>query len=218
MMAIGNSKFTGVKTLAYATFHDIFGKDAKSVAKSVLANLTDYATTASDAINGVISQENIMTNYQKQYDLLFSSEVPMVEILFIPTHSPALVTQFWTLLPFSRGNVHISSSDPNDHPYINPNYFMLEWDLLAHTAVMKYIRKVYHTAPLKDMIMMEKTPGFAIPKNATDAQWNGYAKENCKFQTPALDYFLLSNLISPLKLSPYWYCGHDAARNGRSCQ
>lgn len=189
-MAIGKSKFTGVKALAYATFNDIFGEDGKSVAKSVLANLTDYAAATSEASNGVVKQENLMTFFQTQYDLLFSSEVPMVEILFIPTHSPALVTEFWTLLPFSRGNVHISSADPGDHPVINPNYFMLEWDLLAHIAVMKYIRKVYQTSPLKDMVMLEKTPGYAIPKNATDAQWEDYAKKNCEFpyQTPTLGY------------------------------
>lgn len=180
MIAIGKSKFTGVKTMAYATFHDIFGDEAKAVADSVLGNLTDYAAATAKAINGVVNEDNIMSYYQAQYDLLFSSEVPMVEILFIPTHSPALVTEFWTLLPFSRGNVHISSSDPEAYPYINPNYFMLEWDQMAHVAVMKYIRKVYQTAPLKDMIMLEKEPGHALSKNATDDQWGDYAKSNCK--------------------------------------
>lgn len=181
MIAIGNSKFIGPKSMVYATFHDIFGDDAKSVAESVLGNLTDYAEATAKAINSVVSQENIMKYYQAQYDLLFSSEVPMVEILFIPTHSPALATEFWTLLPFSRGNVHISSSDPEAQPYINPNYFMLEWDQLAHVAVMKYIRKLYETDPLKDMIMLEKTPGHALASNATDDEWRDYAKDSCKF-------------------------------------
>lgn len=179
MMAIGKSEFTGVKALAYATFYDIFGEDGQDVAQAVISNLTDYAAATSKASNGAMSQDQLTTIFQIQYDLLFSDEVPMVEILFIPTHSPALITEFWTLLPFSRGNVHITSANPEDQPTINPNYFMLDWDIQAHTAVMKYIRRMYQTAPLQDMIMLEKSPGHAISENATDSEWEGYAKQNC---------------------------------------
>lgn len=179
MMAIGKSKFTGVKSLAYASFYDVFGEDGQEVAQSVISNLTDYAAATSKVSNGVMKQNDLATIFQTQYDLLFSDEVPMVEILFIPTHSPALITEFWTLLPFSRGNVHIASADPGDQPVINPNYFMLDWDLQAHIAVMKFIRRMYQTAPLQDMIMLEKSPGHAISQNATDAEWAAYAKQNC---------------------------------------
>ena len=179
-MALGNSNFTGTKALAYASFYDIFGDDAQPVAESVLNNLTNYAARTADINNGVVKAEDLSNFYQIQYDLLFSDQVPMVEILFIPTHSPALITEFWTLLPFSRGNVHIASGNPADYPIINPNYFMIDWDLQAHVAVTKYVRKMYQTAPLKDMVFMERKPGHALSENATDTDWANYARDNCK--------------------------------------
>lgn len=179
-MALGNGGFTGVKALAYASFYDIFGSDAQSIAQTVIRNLTDYAAQVSDATGGVVRQEHLANFFQIQYDLLFSNEVPMVEILFIPTGGPMLITEYWTLLPFSRGNVHIGSADPAEKPIINPNYFMIEWDLQAHIGVTKFIRNMYQTAPLSDMIMMERAPGKEVPQNATDTEWADYAKKNCK--------------------------------------
>ncbi|ODM22452.1 hypothetical protein SI65_00040 [Aspergillus cristatus] len=177
-MALGNGNWTGVKALAYASFYDIFGDDAQAVAGSVLHKLADYAAQTSEATGGVVKQEDLANFFQIQYDLLFSNAVPMVEILFIPTHSPMLITEYWTLLPFSRGNVHINSADPAENPVINPNYFMVDWDLQAHIGVTKFIRNMYQTAPLSDMIKMERAPGPDVPQNATDTDWEEYTKKN----------------------------------------
>lgn len=193
-MAIGKTKFTGVKAAAYASFNDIFGKDAQRIANTVLQNLTDYAAATSAVTNGVVKQEDLANFYQIQSDLLFSDQVPMVEILFIPTRSPALVTEYWTLLPFSRGNVHIGSSDPGESPVINPNYFMLDWDLIAHVAVAKFIRKMYQTTPLSDMIKFEKAPGRALSENATDTEWADYAKKHCML-SPQTFAFLSYSIV-----------------------
>lgn len=183
-MALGNGKWTGVKALAYASFYDIFGDDAQKVAGSVLQKLADYAAQTSEATGGVVKQEDLANFFQIQYDLLFSNAVPMVEILFIPTHSPMLITEYWALLPFSRGNVHINSADPAEHPVINPNYFMIDWDLQAHIGVTKFIRNMYQTAPLSGMIKMERAPGPEVPQNATDTDWEEYTKHNCMPPSP----------------------------------
>lgn len=219
-MALGNGKWTGVKALAYASFYDIFGDDAQKMAGSVLQKLADYAAQTSEATGGVVKQEDLANFFQIQYDLLFSNAVPMVEILFIPTHSPMLITEYWTLLPFSRGNVHINSADPAENPVINPNYFMIDWDLQAHIGVTKFIRNMYQTAPLSDMIKMERAPGPDVPQNATDTDWEEYTKKNCMcrnhFQAPYPKFMLTTS--RPLELSPRRYSSYDAPLDGRCCQ
>ena len=201
-MALGSSKFTGSKALAYVSFYDIFGSDAQDVAKDVLHKLGEYAAATANMSNGVVNQDDLAKFYQIQYDLLFSDQVPMTEILFIPTGGPMLISEFWTLLPFSRGNVHIGSADPAEYPIINPNYFMIDWDLKAHVAVTKFIRKMYQTAPLKDMIMMEKAPGKALPGNATDEAWKDYAQENCKFLYSMRSSFAMLTILDRSNFHP----------------
>ncbi|KAI0647282.1 hypothetical protein C8Q79DRAFT_1009395 [Trametes meyenii] len=77
--------------------------------------------------------------------------------------------------PFSRGFVHINSSDPLAVPLVNPNYLDEEVDFQSFLEGMKFIRKISQSAPLSNAIARPHDP----PANATsDADLVKYIKDN----------------------------------------
>jgi len=56
------------------------------------------------------------------------------------------------LRPTSKGNVRLQSSDPFQHPSINPNYLDTEHDLTVLERGMTILTRVMHTSPLADII------------------------------------------------------------------
>ncbi|KAI0672993.1 alcohol oxidase [Trametes maxima] len=77
--------------------------------------------------------------------------------------------------PFSRGFVHINSSDPLAAPLVNPNYLDEEVDFQSFLEGMKFIRKISQSAPLSNSIAKPHDP----PANATsDADLVKYIKAN----------------------------------------
>ncbi len=80
-------------------------------------------------------------------------------------------------MPFSRGNVHISSTDPKAYPQINPTFFLVDFDLQVQIAIAKWTRNFWATEPMSSLITMEISPGYSVlPENATDAEWAEWAK------------------------------------------
>ena len=57
------------------------------------------------------------------------------------------------LHPFSRGSVHIQSSDPSEPPAIDPQYFSnsVDLEILMHTV--KLALKLYETEPLTEVVV-----------------------------------------------------------------
>ena len=65
--------------------------------------------------------------------------------------------------PFSRGSVHINSSDPAIYPTIDPNYLGVEVDLEIFADVMLHLQTVARTEPLASLLKGKGTvyqPGF----------------------------------------------------------
>lgn len=50
--------------------------------------------------------------------------------------------------PFSRGSVHITSSDPSAYPAINPNYLSHPLDLQVISQILLHLQQVARTPPL----------------------------------------------------------------------
>ncbi|CCD43600.1 god1, glucose oxidase, partial sequence [Botrytis cinerea T4] len=48
----------------------------------------------------------------------------MAEILIIPS-ATSFSSEYWALLPFARGSIHITSSVAGEPAAINPNYYIL---------------------------------------------------------------------------------------------
>ncbi|OQE13541.1 hypothetical protein PENFLA_c046G06209 [Penicillium flavigenum] len=173
----GNEFWLGSPTFsALPSADDIFGENAPTVASDVNSSLAEYAKRVAGYSNGAVEEANVLAAFQLQHDQIFKSQVPYAEIVLLPIGN-SFSSEYWPLLPFSRGSVHINSTDGSQPPSINPNYFMFGQDLKAHADVARYIRKAFSTPPLRTLVREELAPGQKhVPENASDSIWEGWVK------------------------------------------
>ncbi|KAF9497910.1 alcohol oxidase [Pleurotus eryngii] len=79
------------------------------------------------------------------------------------------------LHPFSRGHVHIRSSDPFDSPIIDPRCLNNATDIELFIDAVKLVRKVVNARCIKSAIVREMAPGPAVQ---FDAEIVDYLKGN----------------------------------------
>ncbi|KAJ5929998.1 hypothetical protein N7466_005491 [Penicillium verhagenii] len=171
-------KWSGLPAFsALPSAEQIYGDKIDSIASAVNSSLANYAKTVANFSNGAVQEANILAAFQLQYNLIFKSQVPYTEIVWLPV-GHVFSSEYWSLLPFSRGNIHITSADPSKPPSINPNYFMFDQDIIAQAEIAFYIRNAFNTAPLSDLVTEEFVPGMELlPNNATEAEWTGWIKD-----------------------------------------
>ncbi|KAF4631123.1 hypothetical protein G7Y89_g7009 [Cudoniella acicularis] len=172
-----NSTFNGsIVYVAYGAMSDFFAEWDTNI------DTQSYAETVSAAVNNTITASSLEYLFNIQYNLL-QAGVPNAETIMETTLnlglglSGLLLSAFWLLMPFSRGNVHISSIDPKVYPEINPNFFLVDFDLQIQIAIARWTRKFWATEPMKSLITAEISPGYkALPENATDPEWAEWVK------------------------------------------
>jgi len=153
-------------------------------------NLGAWAARVSEGINNSVGAASLERLFQIQYYLI-KKEVPDAETIMETSFtlgsdpSALLDISFWLAMPFSRGNVHIGSANPSAYPQINPNFFLIDFDLTVQIGIAKWVRKFYTTPPMSSMVR-GTSPGSGLPMDATDAQWGDWIKNNCKFISPFL--------------------------------
>lgn len=172
---------TGTRTVVFASASDIFGSSVQSVAATVRSQLEQYADITASESNGAVRKEDLLRMFEVQHDLVFGQNVPVAEYVFILKDANTIHTGYWGLLPFARGNVHISSADPMAPPVVNPNFGLLEWDIQIQIAMSKYLRRVFKGGELNGLISNETLPGFTeVPQDASDETWKKWIGEQCK--------------------------------------
>lgn len=121
-----------------------------------------------------------------QLERLKQADQPDTEFITVPFHFPALTASpqpgksYISLVcglnhPFSRGSIHIRSSDPHEHAEMDPNVFDHPFDLELLVEMFKYCRKFAQTEPFKDIIVAEAAPG---PNVVTDEGIREYILNN----------------------------------------
>ncbi|KAI6716147.1 glucose oxidase [Diplocarpon mali] len=176
----GNSSFAGSSSLvAYPNAGDIYGGNLSSLAEAVFAKIPSYAATVANASNHVVSEADLLKFFNIQYDLIFKSNIPILEI-FNSVGASYVSLQFWSLLPFSRGNIHIKSADPREALTINPNFFMLDFDLNMQVESARFIRNTLAKAePLAAIISGESSPGLSVlAEDADEAAFGQWIKDS----------------------------------------
>ncbi|RAQ44799.1 glucose oxidase [Aspergillus flavus] len=169
---------TGTRTVVFASASDIFGSSVQSVAATVRSQLEQYADITASESNGAVRKEDLLRMFEVQHDLVFGQNVPVAEYVFILKDANTIHTGYWGLLPFARGNVHISSADPMAPPVVNPNFGLLEWDIQIQIAMSKYLRRVFKGGELNGLISNETLPGFTeVPQDASDETWKKWIGE-----------------------------------------
>ncbi|KAH8990270.1 GMC oxidoreductase [Lactarius akahatsu] len=84
------------------------------------------------------------------------------------------------LRPTSVGNLLLKSTDPFEHPSINPNYLSTEHDLAVLERGMAVVSRVIHTSPLADIIdhtAADKRLGNWLPE-ASPKEVRAYVRGN----------------------------------------
>jgi choline dehydrogenase-like flavoprotein len=165
---------------AYANVEDLFGKDIDAFNNTIAKSIRAYAEKTANA-SGVISADVTEKLFKMQYDLIFTNKIPIGEIIIAPAPTGGLTVEYWGLLPFSRGCIHINSSNASVPAHINPNYFMLDYDIQQQVVTAKMAREFTNTAPFSDLVTGEVTPGLStVSRNASDADWAKWIKSTCK--------------------------------------
>ncbi|PVF97235.1 alcohol oxidase [Serendipita vermifera] len=124
--------------------------------------------------------------YVIQMGWLFNPTIPQVEFVFIPgfqptPHSPTPAANTSYVLispviqhPFSRGSVHITTTDPLVKPAVDPNYLSSVFDRTVIVESIKYIRKLASTAPFSDVIQTFNDPPAS---SQSDDDFAAYARD-----------------------------------------
>lgn len=214
-----STNFTGLGGYAaYFNVEDAFGDNLASFNASIANSIADYAEKTAKA-SGVIDRNVTERLFRMQYDLIFKNKIPVSEIIVSPAATGPITIEYWGLLPFSRGSVHINSSNASAPAAINPNYFMLDYDIHQQIATAKMARKVANTAPFSEALSGETTPGLnLLPANASDAEWEKWLKSTCEFDPHNTSKKKTLKLIlydRPLQLPLHLDSCHDATRAWR---
>jgi choline dehydrogenase-like flavoprotein len=176
-----STNFTGLAGYAaYLNVDDVFGDNLAAFNASVANSIERYAEMTANA-SGITDRAVTEKLFRMQYDLIFKNRIPISEIIISPAATGPITIEYWGLLPFSRGSIHINSSNASAPASINPNYFMLDYDIHQQIATAKMARKFAKTAPFSEALSGEVTPGLTtVPANASDADWEKWLKSTCK--------------------------------------
>ncbi|CAG8947445.1 unnamed protein product [Penicillium salamii] len=149
-----------------------------AVGNELLRRLPAYAAKVASANGNITKARDLQRFFKIQWDLIFKAGIPVAEILLEPSGT-TYDTEYWGSVPFSRGNVHLSSADPTVAATIDPKYFMLDFDLHAQVEAARFIREIFKTEPFASMSGAETSPGLSsVAATAGDEGWSDFIKQN----------------------------------------
>ncbi|KIO29424.1 GMC oxidoreductase [Tulasnella calospora MUT 4182] len=149
--------------------------------------LSIVSTLVSDLVSSTSSMSLLqIAQSVLQLAWLSNQSIPQVEVVMIPGFNPtgtvtvpAAGTSYMILSaalqhPFSRGTVHITSTDPLTKPAIDPKYLSNAFDKTVLLEAVKYIRNTIATsAPISNFIATFNDPPAS---STTDTQYEDYMK------------------------------------------
>jgi choline dehydrogenase-like flavoprotein len=165
--------------IGYFNVDDVYGDEASNISASLNQSLASYARRTATA-NGHSSNYTATLEklFQIQHDMIFTHKAVIAEVIVNAPAGGNAILEYWGLMPFSRGNIHIRSANASAPAAINPNYFMLDWDMQQQIGTAKIARAVANASPLKDLLTGETLPGLnEVKADATDGEWAAWLKK-----------------------------------------
>lgn len=169
--------------VAHTSLQDLFGNRTLSFYESTLAKLPEYAKAIAAQNGGASSAATQERLLKTQLDLLLKSNTPASEV--VPASIGTFMgAAFWPLQPFSRGSVHINSTDGSVQPVIDPKFFQFDFDGLMAVEAARFSRRFLTTSPLSERVDMSTLiPSFElVPEDASDDIWLDWIKTQSAFQ------------------------------------
>ena len=125
------------------------------------------------AVNALQAPDVVKKGYELTYSTvlgLIENGVAPLEMLYSLTFGQIMV-QTAMQHSFSRGSIMINSTDPFEHPIIDPRYFEQDSDRFMLRSGFKLARNIGQTAPLKSFLGEESVPGNSVQ---SDEQWDKF--------------------------------------------
>lgn len=100
------------------------------------------------------------------------------------TSSNTIASEYWSLLPFSRGSVHLHSKTANGtyKVDINLRFLQIDYDQQSFIALSQLTQKFWATDPAANLVTGTIDPkADQVPTGATDEQWKSFIKSASKF-------------------------------------
>ncbi|KAJ7678651.1 alcohol oxidase [Mycena rosella] len=145
--------------------------------------------------------------YQAQLNLLKSGRVPFLNMVVFPTggfaSTPEANTSYVTIAmvevhPFSRGSVHISSSQPLAAPTINPHYFEIPFDAEILVKATQFAERWMLSDALDGVVQSLNTPSvIAGGQDNSAAETCGRQSTNHPIGTTAMAPLSMGGVVDP---------------------
>ncbi|KAL4805413.1 GMC oxidoreductase-domain-containing protein [Aspergillus unguis] len=161
----------------FANITEIFGDDLPRV--TALLNNTQLEQWAEETVarGGFHNATALKLQYETLRSWILDEDVAFAE-LFMDTEG-SISFDVWNLLPFTRGSLHILSSDPYLWQYANdPKYYFNELDVLMQATTTRLARRLERDGAMGDYFDREVTPGSHVHDDASLDEWAEYVKLN----------------------------------------
>jgi choline dehydrogenase-like flavoprotein len=164
--------------IGYYNVDDVWGDMAANVSASVNQSLAEYARKTAEASGDILNAETLEKLFRIQHEMIFKDKAVISEVIVNAPNSGSAILEYWGLMPFSRGSIHIQSANASAPAAINPNYFMSDWDMMQQIGTAKMSRAVANAAPFKNLLTGETLPGLAeVSADAPDSEWATWLKK-----------------------------------------
>ena len=87
--------------------------------------------------------------------------------------------------------MHLGSFEKPNEPLVDPRIFLADFDLSTMVAAGRFAEKFWFSEPMKTQASMkapDPSGGFALPLNATDAEWHVYLRDTGEHGHPPFKY------------------------------
>lgn len=155
----------GVTAFALLPLQNITSKANSLIAAQAAKIVASNATAGTKALQAV---QIAQLSSPKKFGLIEFVGFPG---FFTSKSAPAAGKKYLTFtvdlqFPFSRGNIHISSTNYTVQPTINPNYFTEDFDVQVILESIKFARTLAKTAGFAQVLGEEADPGPAVVTDA----------------------------------------------------
>lgn len=168
-LAVGSPKFIDPK---YFTGHPMDWIVTQTVPWQGLKEALERDSGKSEESNALIATERAHTESFMVY-VARSPGNPQ-----IPINGTHVTTSVLGLLPTSRGSVKLASTDPEDAPLIDPNYYATEADRYVLRTGLKRMTEALSTASGREIVDHEVVSEGLVPlnPNSSDEEIDAHAR------------------------------------------